>query len=82
MFDNGADPEEVIERLGLAAVGDVDQLNPIIQEVLANNPAAVADYRSGKTTAIRFLMGQVMKATRGRADAQAVMRLLGEAMTD
>ena len=82
MFDNGADPEEVIERLGLAAVGDVDQLNPIIQEVLANNPSAVADYTSGKKTAIRFLMGQVMKATRGRADARAVMRLLGEAMTD
>ena len=80
MFDNGADPEEVIQRLGLAAVGDADELTPIIQEVLANNEDAVADYRSGKTTAIRFLMGQVMKATRGRADAQAVMRLLGEAM--
>ena len=80
MFDNGADAEEVIQRLGLAAVGDADELAPIIQEVLANNEDAVTDYRSGKTTAIRFLMGQVMKATRGRADAQAVMRLLGEAM--
>ena len=80
MFDNGADPEEVIERLGLASVGDEDQLAPIIEEVLANNPSAVDDYRSGKTNAIRFLMGQVMKATRGRADAQSVMRLLGEAM--
>ena len=82
MFDKGAYPDEVIERLGLAAVGDVDQLTPIIDDVLANNASAVADYRSGKTTAIRFLMGQVMKATRGRADAQAVMRLLGEAMAD
>lgn len=80
MFEKGADPEEVIQRLGLAAVGDVDELSPIIEEVLANNSAAVDDYRSGKTTAIRFLMGQVMKATRGRADAQTVMRLLGEAM--
>ncbi len=80
MFENGSDPEEVIERLGLAAVGDVDQLAPIIQEVLDNNASAVDDYRAGKKTAIRFLMGQVMKATRGRADAQTVMRLLGEAM--
>ena len=69
MFDNGADPEEVIVRLGLASVGDADELAPIIDEVLANNPSAVEDYRSGKTNAIRFLMGQVMKATRGRADA-------------
>ncbi len=82
MFENGADPEEVIQRMGLAAVGDVDELTPIIQEVLANNEAAVADYLSGKTTAIRFLMGQVMKATRGRADAQAVMGLLEHAMSD
>ena len=82
MFEKGADPEEVIDRLGLAAVGDVNELAPIIQEVLDNNTSAVEDYRSGKTTAIRFLMGQVMKATRGRADAQTVMRLLGEAMSD
>lgn len=80
MFEKGADPDEVIQRLSLAAVGDVDELSPIIEEVLASNSAAVDDYRSGKTTAIRFLMGQVMKATRGRADAQTVMRLLGEAM--
>ena len=82
MFENGADPDEVIQRLGLAAVGDVDELSPIIEEVLASNSAAVDDYRSGKTTAIRFLIGQVMKATRGRADAQTVMRLLGEAMDE
>jgi aspartyl-tRNA(Asn)/glutamyl-tRNA(Gln) amidotransferase subunit B len=82
MFDKGADPEEVIARLGLMSVGDTDELTPIIAEVLANNQSAVDDYRSGKTNAIRFLMGQVMKATRGRADAQVVMRLLGEAMDD
>ncbi len=80
MFASGADPLEVIERLGLSAVGDVDELMPIIDEVIQNNPGAVNDYRSGKKTAIRFLMGQVMKATRGRADAQTVMQLLGEAM--
>ena len=82
MFDKGSDPEEVIQRLGLTSVGDTDELTPIIEEVLASNEAAVADYRSGKTNAIRFLMGQVMKATRGRADAQAVMRLLEEAMDE
>ncbi len=82
MFDNAADPEEVIQRLGLASVGDTDELTPIIDEVLANNQSAVDDYRSGKSNAIRFLMGQVMKATRGRADAQVVMRMLSEAMDD
>ena len=80
MFANGADPQEIIQRLGLAAVGNVDELTPIIEEVLATNQSAVDDYQSGKTTAIRFLMGQVMKATRGRADAKVVMGLLEKAM--
>ena len=82
MFSNGADPDEVIERLGLASVGDADELKPIIDEVLAQNESAVSDYRAGKTTAIRYLMGQVMRATRGRADAQAVMRLLSEVLDE
>ena len=82
MFHKGADPEEVIQRLGLASVGDTNELTPIIEEVLASNETAVTDYRSGKTNAIRFLMGQVMKATRGRADGQVVMQLLDEAMDE
>ncbi len=80
MCQNGAKPDEVIERLGLASVGDEDQLGPIVAEVIANNESAADDYRNGKENAIRFLMGQVMKATRGRADAQLVMRLLAEAL--
>ena len=82
MCDSGADPDEVIERLGLAAVGDASELEPVIAEVIASNPSAVEDYRSGKENAIRFLMGQVMKATRGRADASVVMDLLSKALKD
>ncbi len=80
MCRSGSHPDEIIERLGLAAMGDEAQLMPIVAEVVANNQSAVEDYRNGKENAIRFLMGQVMRATRGKADAQTVMRLLADAL--
>lgn len=81
MLESGADPDRVIEERGLASVGDQDSLTPIVAQVIADNPSAVEDYRGGKETAIRFLMGQVMKATRGTADPSAVMTLLTEALS-
>jgi aspartyl-tRNA(Asn)/glutamyl-tRNA(Gln) amidotransferase subunit B len=50
----------------------------VIDEVLAANPAAVADYRSGRAAAVAFLVGQVMKATRGQANAAMVQTFLRE----
>ncbi len=82
MFEHGSDPDAVIDQLGLDAMGDADELTPIIREVLAKNASAVEDYRSGKQNAIRFLMGQVMRATRGRADAQVVTELLRDALAE
>ena len=82
MIDSGADPDDVIAERGLASVGDTDSLKPIVAEVIASNPPAVQDYRSGKETAIRFLMGQVMKATRGTADPKTVMSMLKDSLSD
>ena len=80
MVDSGANPDEVIAERGLASVGDSQSLTPIVDKVIADNPSAVQDYKGGKPTAIRFLMGQVMKATRGTADPKVVMSMLSDAL--
>jgi aspartyl-tRNA(Asn)/glutamyl-tRNA(Gln) amidotransferase subunit B len=59
----------IVDRLGLRQISDADALGAVVDDVLAANPAAVADVRAGKDQAIRFLVGQVMKATRGQANA-------------
>jgi aspartyl-tRNA(Asn)/glutamyl-tRNA(Gln) amidotransferase subunit B len=59
----------IVARLGLAQISDAGALGGVVDEVLATNPAAVADVRAGKPQAIGFLVGQVMKATRGQANA-------------
>ena len=68
MFNKGTMPEVIIEELGLGVVSGADSLGPIVDEVIANNEKAVADYLGGKEVALKSLMGQVMKATRGQAD--------------
>ena len=69
-------PRALVDELGLAQVSDSSELEATVREVLAANPAAVADYRSGKLTVINFLKGQVMKATRGKANQGVVEDLL------
>jgi len=66
---SGDDVPTIVARLGVRQISDADELGRIVDEVLAANPAAVADVRAGKAQAIGFLVGQVMKATRGQADA-------------
>jgi aspartyl-tRNA(Asn)/glutamyl-tRNA(Gln) amidotransferase subunit B len=77
----GQSPRGLIEELGLAQVSDTSALEEAAREAIAANPAAVADYKSGKETAINFLKGQVMKATRGKANPlvaeEALRKLLG-----
>lgn len=82
MLESGGDPDEVIKDRGLASIGDPGSLRPIVDRVISENPEAVKDYRGGKETAIRFLMGQVMKATRGTADPTLVMSMLTEVLTE
>ncbi|MEO5704103.1 MAG: Asp-tRNA(Asn)/Glu-tRNA(Gln) amidotransferase subunit GatB [Candidatus Limnocylindrales bacterium] len=68
----GEGVDAIVARLGLAQISDTGSLGPVIDEILAANPAAVADVRAGKPQAIGFLVGQVMKATRGQANAAVV----------
>jgi aspartyl-tRNA(Asn)/glutamyl-tRNA(Gln) amidotransferase subunit B len=65
---SGKAPTIVVEELGLAQVSDTGELEAAVRSAIDANPAAVADYRAGKVTAINFLKGQVMKATRGKAN--------------
>jgi aspartyl-tRNA(Asn)/glutamyl-tRNA(Gln) amidotransferase subunit B len=69
---SGTTTAEIIAERGLRQISDTDALGAILDDVLAANPAAVADYRAGKAQAIGFLVGQAMKATRGQANAAVV----------
>ena len=74
--DPTADPAELVERHGLASIGDSGELEAMVDEVIAANPAFVEQFRGGKDGVINALVGQVMKRTQGRADARQVQELL------
>lgn len=78
MFKTSRTATEIIAEQGLSQLSDREALAQVAQRVLAENPAAVADFLSGKEQALRFLMGQVMKATRGRANPRIVSQMLRE----
>lgn len=78
MFETGKAPEEIVAERGLRQIADEGALRQVVAEVLAANPQAVADYRGGKKAAIGFLVGQVMRATRGQASPELANRLLRE----
>jgi aspartyl-tRNA(Asn)/glutamyl-tRNA(Gln) amidotransferase subunit B len=69
---------DIVNERGLRQIKDEGALAAAADKVIAANPAAVADYSAGKTVVVKFLVGQVMKETRGQADAAAVQRLLEE----
>ncbi len=77
-FRDGRDPNKLVEQLGLVQVSDEAALGSVIDEVVTSNPKSVADYRAGKRKALGFLVGQVMKATRGKANPKVVNGLLRE----
>ncbi len=72
MFSSGEAPAAIIEREGLKQISDSSALEKIVDEVIAANPKQVEQYRGGKATVMNFLVGQVMRATRGQADVAAV----------
>jgi len=81
MFRTGEDARTIVEREGLTQVADTAALSRIIDEVIAQNPRPVEDYRKGKTVAARALVGLVMKATGGKANPGIVNRLLEEKLS-
>ncbi len=78
MFKEDIDPESYVEEKGLKTVNDEGALKKTVEEIIAANPQSVEDYRKGKEKAIGFLVGQTIKAMKGKADPGMVNRLLKE----
>lgn len=78
MYSTSKDPSTIVKEKGLAQISDEGALLGIIDGVLAANPQSVEDYRAGKDRAIGFLVGQIMKATKGQANPGLVNQLLKE----
>lgn len=78
MFATGKEPAAIVEEKGLVQISDEGAIAAIVAEVIANNPQSVEDYKAGKVQAIGFLVGQVMKASKGKANPGVVNKLLKE----
>ena len=82
MFDSGQAAGDIVRAKGLTQISDSDQLRAVAAEVIAANPKAVADYHGGKPTAIKFLVGQMMKATKGQANPTVAGEMLEQVLND
>ena len=75
-IETGSPPGKIVKSKGLAQIKDTDTLEKIIKEVISKNEKSVSDYKSGKSNAAMFLVGQVMRQTKGKANPQLVNKLL------
>ncbi|MDZ4231618.1 MAG: Asp-tRNA(Asn)/Glu-tRNA(Gln) amidotransferase subunit GatB, partial [Patescibacteria group bacterium] len=78
MFETGEDPSNIIERMDLTQISDTDEIAKAVKEILQTNSKAVADFKKGKETALKFLVGQTMAKLRGRGNPELVEQLLRE----
>lgn len=78
IFAEDADPEKYVEEHGLKSDNDEDALRAAIEQIVKDNPQSVEDYHNGKEKAIGFLVGQTMKATKGKANPGLVNKILKE----
>lgn len=76
MLETGKNPDTIINEKGLRQVTDTGAIESIIHEVIKNNPKSVEDYKNGKDKALKFLIGQVMKESKGKANPQMVNDIL------
>ncbi len=78
MIDTGGTAQAIVEKKGLEQISDTAALEAVIEEVLAENPKAVEDLKEGKKKAFGFLVGQVMRKTKGKANPQVINKVLNE----
>jgi aspartyl-tRNA(Asn)/glutamyl-tRNA(Gln) amidotransferase subunit B len=81
MFDTGESPAAIVQKKGLAQVSDTGAIEQFCDQVIAANPGPVSDYKSGKTAALNFLKGQVMKLSKGKANPALVGEMLERKLT-
>ncbi len=78
MIEEGTKASDIVEKKGLSQITDVNAIRKLVEEVVNNNPNQVEQYKSGKTNILGFFVGQVMKATKGRANPKTVNEILLE----
>jgi aspartyl-tRNA(Asn)/glutamyl-tRNA(Gln) amidotransferase subunit B len=78
----GANADEIIDKQGLKQITDSGAIESLVDEVLAANPGNVAEFRAGKEKAFNALVGQVMKAAKGKANPQQVNDLLRQKLAN
>ena len=76
MVATGADPSNILEDQGLHLLEDVSDLEPIVDKVIKDNPDQVNQFKAGKTTLLKFFIGQVMKESGGKANPKMAEELL------
>ncbi|GEN86723.1 Asp-tRNA(Asn)/Glu-tRNA(Gln) amidotransferase subunit GatB [Oceanobacillus sp. FSL W8-0428] len=76
LVENGGDPEKIVEEKGLVQISDPEQLKQIVNEILDQNEQSIIDFKDGKKKAKGFLVGQIMKATKGQANPPLVNQIL------
>ena len=80
MYNTGDPAAVVVARRGLGQISDTGAIEAAVADAIAANPKAVADYLAGKENAARFLMGQVMRLTKGQAQPELALRLVQEGL--
>lgn len=78
MFETGKKPLDIIKEKGLVQISDSSEIEELVDKVLSENPQSIDDFKAGKDRALGFLVGQVMKASRGKANPQIVNEMLVE----
>ena len=81
MYGTGKEPEAIVEAEGLSQIGDERELETIVTRVIAEHEDAVTRFHGGNDGSLGFLVGQVMRATKGRANPQLVSELLRRALS-
>ena len=76
IIEQGGDPSQIVEELGLKQITDEDYLETVVKEVIRDNQKPAEDYKKGKQEALQFLIGQTMKQTRGKAKPEVARKLL------
>ena len=78
MMNDGTDAKKIVEAKGLSQITDVNAIRKMVEDVVNNNPAQVEQYKAGKTNLLGYFVGQVMKATKGKANPKTVNEILRE----
>ena len=82
MLETNKMPSVIIKENGFEVVSDSGEIDKIVQEVLAANPKAVEDFKAGKTNAVGWLMGQVMKASQGKANPKQATEFVNKKLSE